>query len=243
MHTTNIWHKFNILGKKVIFIALSLIICASSFAQVNDKVNNPRYDERKVVTYGFSLGFQTASYQLRYSDFFTAPEMDSVHSILPKKKPGFKLGFIINFKLAEYLDFRITPTVSFAEYVLEYNYVGGNQLIELVESTGVEFPLLFKYKSQRRDNIRMYIVGGITPIIEAAGRSSLDEGSRLQIENFNTSLELGFGLDMYYPLFKFSPEIRFAYGLFNVLSPIANDKRAGIDELRTKTLSIFFHFQ
>ena len=122
--------------------------------------------------------------------------------------------------------------------------VGGSQIIELVESTGVEFPLLFKYKSQRRNNLRMYIVGGITPIIEAAGKSGLEEDlNRLQIEKFNANLELGFGLDMYYPLFKFSPEVRFAYGLVNVLSPTINAKSIGIDDLRTKTVSFYFHFQ
>jgi len=244
MYSINIWHKFNILGKKIILSGIGLLIFTGSFAQSDSEIFNPRYDERKIVTYGFILGAHTSAYRLKYSDFFTAPEMDSVHSILPKGRPGFKLGFIINFKLAQFLDARITPTVSFAEYLLEYNFVGGDQLTELVESTGVEFPLLLKYKSQRRNNIRMYIVGGITPIIEAAGRSNLEEDlGRLQIEKFNATLELGFGLDMYYPLFKFSPEVRFSYGLVNVLSPVPNDKSAGIDDLRTKSLSFYFNFQ
>ena len=244
MYSVNIWHKFNILGKKVALLGLAVLLFSNALAQSDTDMFNPRYDERKIITYGFSLGFQTTAYQLKYSDFFVDPAMDSVHSILPKKRPGFKLGFIVNFKLAQFLDVRLTPTVSFAEYILEYNYVGGEQFTELVESTGVEFPILFKYKSQRRNNLRMYLVGGITPIIEAAGKSSLEEDlTRLQIEKFNANLELGFGLDMYYPLFKFSPEVRFAYGLVNVLSPIANDKSAGLDELRTKTLSFYFHFQ
>ena len=245
MYSVNVWYKLNLLGKKIALLAVGgVLLCNTSLAQSSSELNNPRYDERKIVTYGFSLAFQSASYRLKYSDFFLDPSMDSVHSILPKKRPGFKLGFIVNFKLAQFLDARITPTVSFAEYILEYNFVGGGQFIELVESTGVEFPILFKYKSQRRNNIRMYIVGGVTPIIEAAGKSALDEdANRLQLEKFNANLELGFGLDMYYPLFKFSPEIRFAYGLVNVLSPIENIKSAGIEELRTKTLSFYFHFQ
>ena len=244
MYSVNIWHKFNLLGKKVALLSLGVLLYSNAFAQSDTEMFNPRYDERKIITYGFSLGFQTTAYQLKYSDFFLDPAMDSVHSILPKKRPGFKLGFIVNFKLAQFLDMRITPTVSFAEYILEYNFVGGDQFTELVESTGVEFPVLFKYKSQRRNNLRMYIIGGITPIIEAAGKSSLEEDlTRLQIEKFNANLELGFGLDMYFPLFKFSPEVRFAYGLVNVLSPIENDKSAGIDELHTKTLSFYFHFQ
>ena len=197
-----------------------------------------------MVTYGFSLGVHFTSYKLKYSDYFTTPAMDSVHSILPRKKPGFKLGFIVNFRLAQFLDVRITPTVAFAEYELEYNYVGGNQYSELFESTGVEFPILFKYKSQRRNNIRMYVVGGVTPIIEAAGKSGLEEDlNRLQLETFNANLEIGFGFDLYYPLFKFSPEVRFSYGLVDILSPVINDKSIGLEDLRTRSLSFFFHFQ
>jgi len=214
------------------------------WAQEMGQVNNPRYDERKIITYGFSLGYHTTAYRLKYSDFFVTPAMDSVHSITPKKRPGFTLGFIVNFKLAQYLDARITPTVSFAEYLLEYNIIGSNTVKALVESTGVEFPMLLKYKSQRWGNSRMYFVGGITPTIEAAGRSKLEEDkNRLQIEKFNANLEIGFGFDLYFPLFKFSPEVRFAYGLKNVLSPVLNDFSVGLKELRTKTLTFYFHFQ
>jgi len=208
------------------------------------QVNNPRYDERRVVTYGFSLGYHSTAYRLKYSDFFVTPAMDSVHSITPKSRPGFTLGFIVNFKLAQYLDARITPTVSFAEYVLEYNIIGSDKVTALVESTGVEFPILLKYKSQRWGNSRMYFVGGITPIIEASSRSKLEEDkNRLQVEKFNANLEIGFGYDLYFPLFKFSPEVRFAYGLVNVLSPVSNDFSVGLKDLRTKTLTFYFHFQ
>jgi hypothetical protein len=244
MYSTNFWHKFDILGKKIIILCFILIYAGNALAQSDEEVFNPRYDDRKIVTYGFSLGVHFTSYKLKYSDYFTTPAMDSVFSILPKRKPGFKLGFIVNFRLAQFLDVRITPTVAFAEYVLEYTYVGGDQYTELLESTGVEFPILVKYKSQRRNNVRMYVVGGITPIIEAAGRSNLEEDlNRLQLQNFNANLELGFGLDMYYPLFKFSPEVRFAYGLVDILNPVKNDISAGIESLRTRSVSFYFHFQ
>ncbi len=246
MDSPDIRYKFNILGQKItLFLLVLLLPGLNAFAQSSaDEVFNPRYDERKIVTYGFSIGLHTTAYRLKYSAYFTSPDMDSVHSILPKKRPGFKLGFIINFRLAQYLDVRLTPTVAFAEYVLEYNYVGGDTFEELVESTGVEFPVLFKYKSQRRNNIRMYLVGGITPIIEAAGRSNLEEDlNRLQLQRFNANLELGFGFDLYYPLFKFSPEVRFAYGLVDILSPVVNEKSIGLSDLRTKSLSFYFHFQ
>lgn len=244
MHSINVRHKFYLLGQKIILLVVGVLWSFGALAQTNQEVFNPRYDERKIVTYGFSLAAHTASFKLKYSDYFTTPAMDSVHSIMPRWRPGFKLGFIVNFKLAQFLDARITPTVAFSEYVLEYNITGADQKIELVESTGVEFPLLFKYKSQRRNNMRMYVVGGATPIIEAAGRSNLEEDrNRLQLDRVNVNLEVGLGLDMYYPLFKFSPEVRFAYGMVNLLTETINDKNIGLSDLRTKTLTFYFHFQ
>lgn len=244
MFSSNLRYKFDLLGKKVAVLLAGLLLAMGAYAQADQEVYNPRYDDRKIVTYGFSLAAHSASFRLKYSEYFTTPGMDSVHSIMPRKRPGFKLGFIVNFKLAQFLDARITPTVSFSEYVLEYNYVGGNQYNELVESTGVEFPVLFKYKSQRRNNMRMYLVGGVTPVIEAAGRSKLSEDlNRLQLDQVNVNLEIGFGLDMYYPLFKFSPEVRFAYGTINLLTDTVNDKSVGLSDLRTKTLTFYFHFQ
>ena len=244
MDTINLRYKFYLLGTKVAIVFFLFLIAGRGMAQSNSAVVNPRYDERKVVTYGFTLGYRTVSYRMRYSDYFVSPDMDSVHSIMPRKSPGFSLGFIVNFKLAQYLDARITPTVAFSEYHINFNYTGGPTVDKFVESTAVEFPLLLKYKSQRRKNTRMYIVGGINPILEAASKSKLDEDKdNFQIEQFNLALDIGFGFDLYFPLFKFSPEIRFSYGLLNILSPQKNDLSAGIDEFKTKAVALYLHFQ
>ena len=42
--------------------------------------------------------------------------------------------------------------------------------MRIVENTMVEFPILLKYKSERRGNIRMYMIGGVKPGIEASGK-------------------------------------------------------------------------
>ncbi len=231
------------MGKQIIILLLALAPFSVMAQQSSGTVNNPRYDERRIVTYGFSFGFHTASLRLKYSDYFTTPAMDSVHSIVPLKKPGFSLGFIVNFKLAPFFDARITPKVTFSEYGLQYNYIGRAAAIETIESVGVDFPILLKYKSQRRDNIRMYVIGGITTSIEAAGKTELAEDQGLlQLENVNLMADIGFGFDLYYPLFKFSPEIRFAFGLVDIVGS-NNDFTAGIQELKSKTVSIYFHFQ
>ena len=54
----------------------------------------------------------------------------------------------------------------------------------------------------------MYMIGGVKPGIEASGKKDKTK-AELEIKGTNLSLEAGFGFDLYYPLFKFSPEIRF----------------------------------
>ena len=90
----------------------------------------------------------------------------------------------------------------------------------------------------------MYFVGGITPGFEASGTSDLEENAELlQIKRFNATAEFGLGLDIYYPLFKFSPEIRFSKGMVNLLSDKKNDLSAGIDRLSSNVIALYLHFQ
>ena len=241
MQASNIWHKFNLRRAKI-----ALILCFSPFlamSQQKGEVHNPNYDNQRLVTYGFSIGFHNSNFVLNYSDDFVN-KLDSVHSILPKTSIGFSLGFIINARVAEYLDVRVTPKVGFYEYELEYNYLNAPPRTEVEESTVVELPILAKYKSVRRKNTRMYIVGGITPGFEASGTNDLEENADLlQINRFNLYGEFGFGLDLYYPLFKFSPELRVSKGLINVLSDEKNDLSEGIDRLSTNVIALYLHFQ
>jgi len=241
MEGINIWNKHDLRRAKIVL--LLTLLPAMLYAQADKVIYNPNYDSRRVVTYGFSLGFGLAAYKLNYSQAFV-DVLDSVQSILPRKSFGFSLGFIVNARVNEFLDVRVTPKVGFYEYKLEYNYLNAPQLNVVEESTVVEMPILVKFKSARRENTRLYIIGGFTPAYEVSGTSNLEENADLlQINRFNLSFELGFGLDEYYRLFKFSPEIRWSWGLINELSDNKNDLSAGIARLSTSTISLYLHFQ
>jgi len=205
--------------------------------------NNPNYDDRK-WTYGFLIGLHTTSYQIKYANNFVTEDMDTVHSVIPDWKPGFSLGFIVNYRVNDYLDIRLTPEVAFYEHTLRYNYTDGTHQDQLVETTMVEFPFLLKYKSMRRGNVRMYVVGGAKPGIEASGKKELENISDgLEVKNLNMSLEAGIGLDLYFPLFKFSPEIRFSRGVSNILDNTRNDYGKPLKYVNTNTVTIYLLFQ
>jgi hypothetical protein len=203
--------------------------------------NNPNYDSKK-LTYGFLIALHTSIYQIKYSDAFVSQQLDTVHSVNPQWSSGFSLGFIVNYRLSEYLDLRLTPQVAFYEQKVTYQYTNETSADALIETTMVEFPLLLKYKSERRGNIRMYMIGGVKPAIQASGKRDQTK-AELELKSANISLEAGFGFDLYYPLFKFSPELRFSHGVVDVLGNRKNDFGLPLSRVNTNTVTLYFLFQ
>ena len=244
MQTINPWYKFDLRWRKV---ALLLIVCVGighSASAQNSPTDNLINYEDQWIHYGFLLGIHSSKYVIRHSEFFTSPAMDTVHSIVPGNLGGFKLGFVINMRISKYLDFRMLPTVGFYENDLTYRFTNGISQRELKDATMVELPLLLKYKSARRGNLGMYMVGGINPSFEAAGKGDEEDvGQKLELRNWNIAIDVGVGLDMYFAFFKFSPEIRYSYGLRNMLTDDPNDFSVGLDKLTTQNLGIFLTFE
>lgn len=246
MQTAHIWHKLYLYRRKVILLFGVLLFAQGAFAQKYRWVNqnNPRYDERK-ISYGFLIGLHTTAYQLKYSDQFVTPDLDTVYSVEPGWSAGFSLGFIVNYRLTDLLDFRLTPKVAFYEHTLLYRYTDDTPDEEkLLETTMVELPILLKYKSERRGNIRMYMVGGFKPALEASGKKEQENVSNtLGVTKMNLSLDVGFGFDLYYPLFKFSPEIRFSRGIVDILENPHNKYGQPLSRLNTNTITLYLLFQ
>jgi hypothetical protein len=169
--------------------------------------------------------------------------MDTVHSIIPGNLGGFKLGFIANMKVSSQLDFRSSITVGFYENDLLYQFTDNTSQRELKDATMVEFPMLLKYKSVRNGNLAMYALGGFTPSFEAASKSNREDViEKLELKGWNYAFEIGAGFDIYYPFFKFSPEIRYSYGLRNMLDG-ENNFSVGLSQLNTQNLTVFLTFE
>ena len=83
MYPTYIWHLLHLHWRKTgIVFFFAFFISLSSIGQDSFQYNLP-FSDSKWLHYGFSIGLHTSSFQLKYSDEFVTPEMDSVHSIMP----------------------------------------------------------------------------------------------------------------------------------------------------------------
>ncbi|CAN5292367.1 hypothetical protein BH09BAC3_BH09BAC3_17930 [soil metagenome] len=243
MQSTHVRNKFALLGYQI--TVLLLFVSGLSYGQhfAWAKRNNPEYDRRK-ISYGFMIGAHTSAYQLKYSDKFVTQNFDTVHSVQGSFTAGFSLGFLINLRLNEVLDLRVMPKAGFYNHKLNYYYTNNTSKQVVVETTMYELPILLKYKSMRRGNVRMYMIGGFTPGLEASGKNDIQSTTAsLEIKGMNLSLDAGLGFDFYFPLFKFSQEIRFSKGLTNMLGSNSSVYAAPIKELNTNTISVYFIFQ
>jgi len=246
MQATYFWNKLALHRYQIAIVVFAFaLVPLRSDAQLFRwaRQHNPSYDDKK-ISYGFSIGLHTSSYQVKYSNKFVRPNLDTLHSVQAVFLPGFSLGFLVNYRFSEFLDLRLMPKAGFYAHKLYYYYTSAPVQSQLVETTLVELPLLLKYKSVRRGNVRMYMIGGITPAFEASGKNDIGNSTAgLSIQKHNISLDMGAGFDFYFPFFKFSQEIRFSRGISNMLGDKQTDYSNPISRLNTNTISIYLIFQ
>ncbi|MDW3193719.1 MAG: porin family protein [Cytophagales bacterium] len=238
-------HKFDIRWLKISLVALVLLASFPSWGQSSSgRTENLIHYDDEFIHYGFAFGGHASRYVFKYNDTFVSPSFDSLHSIANRALGGFKVGFVVNFHLLQYLDLRVLPTFGLYENELQYRFTNGTTFALFKDATYFELPIVLKYKSVRRRNHALYVVGGVSPSLEAAARGDeVADVETLETRNWNFAIETGIGFDIYFPLFKFSPEIRYSWGLRNLLSDNKNDFNAALDKLVQHNFTFFITFE
>lgn len=262
MQTSYFWNKLHLYSNKIAGFSLLVLLLSTGAAYgqapaVTNSYGEKRtshsrenligYDDR-LLTYGFTLGVHSSTLRIKFSDEFTETNgrFDSVANIVSPNGFGFSIGFLASLRAAQYLDVRLMPKVGFYQYSVDLQDTHAETPDQnyFADFTTIDLPLMLKFKSQRRQNFRMFYVGGITPTIDVTGKKQREENSEdgLRLTGDNLSMELGFGADFYFPLFKFSPEIRYSYGLVDVLQNNQNDVGQAFQRLNTQGISLYLIF-
>lgn len=213
-----------------------------------DKSLNIPYYDSKPLHYGFILGIHYATLRINYSNYFAKNE-DSTIALLPQRTfSNFAVGMIIDLPVADQWNFRFTPTVGLYEYSITHKQLerSTGKYIDTqvpLESVFFDFPILLKYKSLRRNNNRMYMVGGIVPSIKVGGRKQRDNREAFGMEDYNLEITYGLGWDHYFSFFKFAPELRFSHGIANMNLRNQSIYFKNIERMTTHKVSLLFHFE
>ncbi|ESU21629.1 PorT protein [Flavobacterium cauense R2A-7] len=200
---------------KKLFVLLVFIVSANSFGQKGlgmfgkDPIINLENFDKQRVHWGYYLGFNSYDFKFDYIE----PDKD----IEVQSTTGFNVGLIGNLRIMEYIDLRFEPGLYYAQRNLTYpNIEDSFDRLREVKSTYIHFPLLLKFSSKRIGNIRPYIVGGLSQSMNLGSNSKAKDDNyneRFRMQKMTSNYELGFGIDLYFEYFKFSPSIRGVFGL------------------------------
>jgi hypothetical protein len=239
MHKTNIWDRFRLhRNKTLIPLLLSVMLPGVSLAQRNylEYINKKYY-------FGITMGTNISDFKITHSNAFAGN--DSIKTIGTKFGPGFNLGIIANYQMGDYFDLRLVPALVFADKKLEFGINDGSVVEKDIQSIITEFPLELRFKSQPIRDIRVYVLTGLKYSIDlAANAKDRKSEDQIRVSGSDLSYEMGMGIQFFFPLFIFSPEIKFANGFYNLHAPNETLIYSNmIDKLYSRTISLSFHFE
>jgi len=198
--------------------AVLMLSAAGAGAQTRKVMNRPYVDQRR-LHYGFLAGFHMQDLELQHNGFTDAAG-NQWHADAGSYEPGFSVGVLAELRLNQYLALRAIPSMHFGTRNMTFhNALNDEEQRQTLKSTFISLPLNLKFAAERFNNYRPYIVAGINPMYDL----TVKKGQNLLLKAFDCYLEVGLGCDFYTPFFKFIPEIKFAYGLANVVNKNRSD--------------------
>lgn len=226
-------------------IVLLFLLSSTAFAQFGifgkDPIINKENFDKQRIHYGYFLGFNSLDFKIDYSSVTTDINVEST--------TGFNVGLIGNLRLTNHLDFRFEPGLYITQRNLKFPNISDSvdQLRES-KSTYIYFPFLLKFSAKRAGNIKPYLTAGLASALNLGSNSdSPDDNSNdvFRMTKWTNFYELGFGIDLYFEYFKFSPSIK---GVFSTNDELIRDKdpnspwTGNIHEMKTRGFFINFMF-
>ena len=231
----------NLHWKKISIAFVLLISACVANAQTKGTFNYLDF-AAKPYYFGITLAYNTSSFQpYQSSQFFMSDSIRGVESLAGQ---GFNLGIVTNLKIGQNFDFRFLPTLSFADRTLQYTT--SNSLVnKRIEAVFFEMPFHARYKSEPYEDLRVFVIGGVKYSFDVASKSRTRQDDNLvKITPTDFAVELGAGVQFFFPYFIFSPEIKFSQGISNGL--IYNrdlEFSSVLDKVLSRTFTISFHFE
>ena len=236
--------------KKIIVLLSIFLLSQTASAQLfsKEKVTNNENFDKQFLTYGYFLGFNNYDFNLDYNE--------NQEDILVEKNVGFSVGLIGDMRINNYFNLRFEPGLYVTKRNLIYDesYFSGlefndSDLLREINSTYIHIPLLIKASTKRINNIKPFIVGGISTSLNLSSNENNPDDNRNG--DFRTKknvffYEMGFGIDFYLYWFKFTPSIR---GVFAINDELVRDEdpnspwTSNITSMKSRGVFINFTFQ
>jgi hypothetical protein len=227
---------------------LGLVTATVHVHAQRDLLNLPNHDE-KFYHLGIALIYNNSHFQVSAHPQFL--QSDSMLSVNPLNTGGFGLAGLHTFRLSTHFEARIVfPQLMFSYKNLDYNLkypINGQRTFatKQVESILLGFPIQLKFLSDRINNFRVYMLGGINYQYDLASNATARKADDMvKLKPYDLSIEVGIGFQFFFPVFILSPEIKISNGIINEHSRDPNlIYSSNIDKLHSRMIVFSLIFE
>jgi hypothetical protein len=216
---SSLFLRKNIVRIRILTAMILLTMSMQARAQLRDDINLPDHDD-KFYHLGIALIYNNSHLQVTPHANLLAS--DSILSISPENTGGFGLAGMHTFNISRHFEFRIVfPQLMFSYKNLTYSttFPNGQQTVatKQIESILLGFPVQAKFLSDRMNNFRFYMLGGVNYQYDLASNATARKADDLvKLNPIDFSIEAGVGFQFFFPVFILSPEIKISNGIINV---------------------------
>ncbi len=234
--------------KKLIFLLGFLLFVQSVQAQLfsKERLANLETFDNRFLSWGYFLGFNSYDFKFEYKN----QDTDANTDILVDTQGGFNVGLVGDMRVSKYINLRLEPGLYFTQRNLIFpNFTEDRDALRNVKSTYIHVPLLVKFSTKRLNNVKPFIVVGVSQSFNLSSNENNPEDNnegQFRMTSGTNYLELGFGIDLYLFYFKFTPSIRGVFASSNELVPDDDPNSpwtSNIKDLATRGIIVNFTFQ
>lgn len=233
-------------SKKTYILFFLLTLSAILHSQVRKAYNQP-FADQKMYHLGFMVGFQTQDLIMSHSGY-TGSNGEAWFAEIPSYSVGFSVGIIGDRYLNEYMNLRLSPALHFGERRFIFReQTSGEEVESSLRSNYLTVPLHLKFSAPRLKNARPYFLAGAYGAFNIAQKKD----DILRFKSMDYGLEFGVGCNIYLPLFKLCPELRFSFGLVDIVNRDRSDLTdkdmekytQALSSGKTRMISLVFNFE
>jgi hypothetical protein len=231
----------------LILVLVLFGLATGAKAQFVKEINMEEHDA-KPYYFGITLAGNMARFHIEQHPYFL--NQDTVLVAEPTNSGGFGLGLLATMRLNHRFELRFNPTLVFMErnivYQLRYRDPNeGFEVTKKVESVITSFPLQVKFRSDRIENFRVYMLGGVKLDYDLASNAQARQADdMIRIGKLDYGIEAGLGFNFYMKSFIFSPEIKISNGQRNMHDRNEHLKYSSVlDRIQSRMIVFSIHLE
>ena len=206
------------MNQRIYLSFFAFLFALGALAQ-QEKVKNQPYGDQRLYHFGITVGLNVQDMILTHSGRITS-EGQTWFCEIPNYSPGFNAGLLADLFLNPFMNLRFSPTIHFGDKQFTFREENTGEIFKTVaRSNYLTFPVDVKFSSLRISNYRPYFLTGIYTALDLG----IQNNEPILLKPLDYGVQFGVGCDFYLPIVKICPEIRFYFGLTDVMEKNRSD--------------------